>query len=110
MDTIILENGLSEDRYQLIILPYKPDADALEISFYGQENLAFALPPNHRLAKKATLSFRDMDDENMIVLSQIGFRHELVVKEMPHSRFHMQNDRIDFEELIHASTLPFFAA
>ncbi len=31
------------------------------------------------------------------------------MKEMPHSRFLMQNDRFDFEELIHASTLPFFA-
>ncbi len=107
-ETDTLLQGLYNDTYQFIILPFVPDDKSLIIKEYGQENLYFALPESHPLSDRKEVSFNDMNGYNMIVFSEIGFWHSLIVKEMPSSKFIMQSERSDFEELIQSSTLPYF--
>lgn len=101
--------GLQSEKYRLIILPYKPDEKDYVTKEYGTESLYFILPKSHRFAKRKSISLNEMDGENMLLYSDSGFWHELVTTHMPHSRFLVQTQRYDFNELTHSSILPFFA-
>lgn len=104
-----LIHGLRHEKYQIIILPYKPDAHDYLSKDYGSETLYFVLPINHRLANRKTVSLNEMDGENMLLFSDIGFWHDIVTAHMPHSRFLIQTQRYDFDELTRSSILPYFA-
>lgn len=104
-----LINGLLSEKYRLIILPYKPDNKDCITKEYCNESLYFVLHKKHRLAKRPSISLNEMDGENMLLFSNIGFWHDLVSKHMPHSRFLVQTQRYDFNELTRSSILPFFA-
>lgn len=101
--------GLHNEKYHLIILPYKPDNTDYMVKKYGTESLYLVLPESHRFAKRKSISLGEMDGENMLLFSDIGFWHDIVSTHMPHSRFLVQTQRYDFNELIRSSILPFFA-
>ncbi|MCM1234323.1 MAG: LysR family transcriptional regulator [Ruminococcus flavefaciens] len=107
-DNELLITGLQEDFYQIIILPEQINVPGWEIIPCGEEHLCFSLPKSHRLAGEKGLYLKDLDGENMLLLSDIGFWHELHEKKMPHSKFLMQNERFDFDELVSSSILPSF--
>jgi DNA-binding transcriptional LysR family regulator len=107
-ETELLE-GLHNGQYQLIVLHFKPENKHYISSACGTEKLFFSLPPTHRLANKTTLSFSDLDGESFLLMSEIGFWHDMTVRKMPHSRFLIQNDRTTFDEIINASVLPAFS-
>lgn len=100
--------GLYTGKYQVIVLPYKPDEKDLIIKEYGTETLFFVFPKTHRFAKRKSISLSEMDGENMLLFSDIGFWHDIVTTHMPHSRFLVQTERYNFEELTRSSILPFF--
>ncbi|MCC8150733.1 MAG: LysR family transcriptional regulator [Lachnospiraceae bacterium] len=108
-DLDYLKQGLDDDIYQCIILPEKPYDNNYTVEEFGHENLYFALPKSHPKTNSQSLSFSDMNGENMIVFSAIGFWYEMTKNQMPDSRFLMQNERYDFTELINSSILPSFA-
>lgn len=72
------------------------------------ESLMFALPKGHKYARRKSLTFWEMNGENMLLMPDIGF-WSFVKDKMPNSRFLTQNDRFSFNELIQASSLPSFA-
>lgn len=109
-DTDILLAGLEEKTYQIIILPEKLEADGYECVLWGAEQLFLSLPSSHPLAKSKGVFLKDMDGENMLLYSEIGFWHNLHKKKMPHSRFLLQNERFAFNELVNSSILPSFTS
>lgn len=104
----LLETGLRDKTYQIIILPYKLEDNDIYCKKYGTESLFFTLPLNHPLADSTGLYMQDLDGENMLLYSDIGFWHELHTQKMPHSRFLVQNERFAFDELVQSSVLPSF--
>ena len=44
----------------------------------------------------------------MLLYSKIGFWYDLTIREMPNSKFLLQNNRDIFNELINSSAFPFF--
>ena len=86
----------------------EPADDAYYYKKCGSENLMFALPKGHKFARRKKLSLADMNGENMLLMSDIGFWN-FVRERMPDSRFLTQSDRFSFDELAQASSLPFFA-
>lgn len=107
--TDALVRGLHDGKYRLIVLPYKPEENGYFLKEYGKESLYFILPKNHRFSKRKSISLEEMDGENMLLFSDIGFWHDLVAAHMPHSRFLVQTQRYDFNELTRSSILPYFA-
>lgn len=105
----ILIDGLNQNTYQLIVLPYNPDNPDWVSTKIGEEHLMFNLPRTHHFAKRKSLTLAEMNGENMLLFSEIGFWAELVKKHMPDSRFLVQNERYTFQELITSSILPCFA-
>ncbi len=104
-----LLNGLDSGKYHIAVLHFQPDAEKYAGIVCAKENLFFSLPPTHKFADKASLSFADMDGENMLLMSDVGFWYDMTLRKMPHSRFLMQNDRYTFNELVAASVLPSFS-
>lgn len=104
----VLVSGLEKDTYQLIILPYKPETPDLISTVVGEEHLMFFLPKNHKYAKRKSLTLAEMNGENMLLFSEIGFWRDIVTEMMPDSRFLVQCKRYSLEELILNSVLPCF--
>ncbi|MBR5915654.1 MAG: LysR family transcriptional regulator [Spirochaetia bacterium] len=76
---------------------------------YGTEHLYFSAPKGHKFEKRKSLKFKDIDGETMLLMSEIGFWHEIHEKMMPNSRFLLQNSRDDFSTLVNSSQLPSFS-
>lgn len=102
-----LLSDLDNNGYQLIALPRKPEGKEYFCKECGKETLMFALPQKHKYARRKSLSFSDMDGENMLLMPDIGF-WSFVMEKMPASRFLTQSDRFSFNELVQASSLPSF--
>lgn len=69
------------------------------------EDLSAFLPPEHRLAKRETLSFADLDGESFLVLSEVGFWMDVLRRNMPHANIVEQADRSVFEQLVRSTEL-----
>lgn len=103
-----LEQGLLDEKYQMIILPYVPKREDLNYLKLMDEKLFFALPADHPLASKKALHFKEADGETFLLYSQIGFWKKLTYKKLPHSKFIVQEDSFAMNELVKNSTLPSF--
>lgn len=103
-----LLDGLRNNTYQLILLPFCPEDENLSCRKWREEHLSFLLPKRHRFARRKSLSVSEMNGENMLLFQDIGFWHDLVVEKMPDSRFLVQTERYSFWELIENSTMPVF--
>lgn len=114
--TIATEYGLPKDLevafknkiYQFIILPYLLKEKDVSYQVVGEEHLMFCLPKKHRYAKRKSISLEELNGENMLMLSNVGFWEELVRKKMPNSKFLIQSERYTLDELIQNSNLACF--
>lgn len=102
--------GMQNGAYQCAILPFAQQDPALCSLPFERERLYFALPPDHPLAAADSLYFHDLDGENILLLSQIGFWRQVCREKMPHSRALVQTAQEDFQTLTKASALPFFVS
>lgn len=117
---MILQTEIDDDRrlltdlennvYQLIATHTQPDAAQYFYKKCRKESLMFALPKGHRYARRKSLSFAEMNGENMLLMPDIGFWDFVRTEKMPDSRFLMQSDRFSFNELVQASSLPSFTS
>lgn len=103
-----LLDGVKNNTYQFVLLPFCPEEDGLSCRKWGEEHLSFFLPKRHRFARRKSLYVSEMNGENMLLFQEIGFWHDLVVEKMPDSRFLVQTERYTFMELIENSTMPVF--
>lgn len=102
-----LLSDLDNDVYQLITLHKKLEGKQYFYKKCGTESLMFALPKGHKYARRKSISFAEMNGENMLLMPDIGF-WSFVMEKMPDSRFLTQSDRFSFNELVQASSLPSF--
>ena len=103
-----LLKDLKNNVYQLVVTHESPSGSQFFCKECGTESLLFGLPKDHKYAQWESLSFSEMNGENMLLMPDIGFWN-FVKDRMPDSRFLTQSDRFSFNELIRASSLPFFA-
>lgn len=104
----VLLQGLRDDVYQLIVLPFPVDEPGMICAKYGEEHLFFSLPPAHPLSGSKALYMKDLNGETMLLRNRLGFWRELTVRKMPDTRFLEQAD-VAFDELVKFSALPSFA-
>lgn len=86
------------------ILPFEFEGS----SVFMKENLYVCVPKDHELAQHDSLRFADIDGFNFLLRTELGFWDSLCRKEMPASRFLVQSDQSEFDELVKASSLPCF--
>ena len=105
-----LLSGLLNHVYQLVVTHKKPEGESYFAKECMKESLMFALPTGHRYARRKSLSFAEMNGENMLLMPDIGFWDFVTTERMPDSRFLTQSDRFSFNELLRASSLPAFTS
>lgn len=101
-----LENNI----YQLVVLHEKPSGTQFFCRELEKEHLMFSLPKNHKYALRKSIFFKEMNGENMLLRSDIGFWDFVRTEKMPDSRFLTQKDSFAFHELVQASSLPSFTS
>lgn len=75
-----------------------------------RERLSVALPPNHPLAARASVTATELDGETFLILTDIGFWHERVNRLLPHSTLIEQHDREVFTKLSHSTPYCMFVS
>ena len=101
---------LKAKEYHLVITPkYIDDSQCFCIP-YIEENLLLSLPLNHPLASKKEIKFHDLDGQTMLLYSNIGFWHDLHMQKTPKTKYLLQEERLTFNEIVKASTLPSYTS
>lgn len=108
MDEII-QNVISGNADVGILPQPYPHKDLLCVP-YLQEQLYVCIPEGHALAGESNLCLSQLNGFNCLLRDEIGFWTDLVMKKMPASRFLVQTDEFEFEELVRASTLLCFSS
>lgn len=103
----VLLQGLRDNVYQLIVLPFPVEESGITCVKYGEEHLFFSLPPAHPLSGRKALYMKDLNGETMLLRNRLGFWRDIADRKMPDTRFLEQED-IAFEELVRSSALPNF--
>ena len=101
---------LKAKEYHLVITPkYIDDSQCFCIP-YVEEDLLLSLPLNHPLASKKEIKFHDLDGQTMLLYSNIGFWHDLHMQKTPKTKYLLQEERLTFNEIVKASTLPSYTS
>lgn len=103
----ILEN-LIGGFCQIAILPIAIQPEGYISIPFLEENLSVCVPISHELANKTSVNFSDLNGFNFLLKSEIGFWDEMCRVQMPSSKFLIQTDEFEYEELIKESSLPCF--
>lgn len=107
-DASAVYQDLDSKSCQLAILPYAIQ-DTLYITIpFLKENLFICVPDSHDLANQSSVTFAKLNGFNFLLSSEIGFWDEMCRSRMPASKFLVQTDRFELEELIRESSLPCF--
>lgn len=100
----IIESVKSKDS-DIGILPYSHEEEGLICKPYLREELFVCVPKNHALSSETSLTFSQINGFNCLLRDHIGFWSYLVKEKMPSSRFLVQTDAFEFDELVRTSTL-----
>lgn len=102
-----LLEGLEKGLYQLIATHNPPGA-----GLYGQpfrrERLFLSVPPAHPLAKRTELTPADIDGQNLLLYTDIGFWHDFCREKLPNAHFLMMNEWDAFGEVAGTGAFPSF--
>ena len=90
------------------VMPGPAEGEDLLCLPFLTEALSVCVPAGHPLAGRESLTFSELNGYNFLLRAEIGFWNGLCHEKMPASRFLVQTDELDFQELIRASSLLFF--
>lgn len=103
-----LITGLKNHQYDMIVLHELPDDRSLFCQRYMDENIMISIAEDHELAKHESVTFEDLKGLRILVSSNIGFWMGICKKHLDESDLLIQNSMDAMDELVSASTLPFF--
>lgn len=100
--------GLEKNQYQILVLHEKPEGEELYFEAYREEHLMLQLPENHPLSAKEQLYLQEIDGQNLLLYTKIGFWYELCRQKLPNAHFLMMNEFDAFGEVAGAGAFPSF--
>lgn len=103
----VMEN-LEAEYCQLAITTERISTAEYNCIPFLQERLFACVSSGHELAGCQSLSFADLNGYNFLLLSKLGFWDDLCRAKMPASKFLVQPDKFELQELIRESSLPCF--
>ena len=106
----ILISKLRSELYDFIFITEKVTYNNFVCKKIFSEQLYFFLNKNHPLAKKDSLSFKDVDGESILMNREIGFWDKLVRDNMPNSHFILQDSLDNLRILVDNSNITSFAS
>lgn len=103
LDKIV--DAVLTDQCDIGILPYACPDSTLKDTTFMSEQLFICVPKNYQLAQHSEVTFEQLNGFNCLLRDQIGFWTQLCKQHMPASRFLIQTDEFEFNELVRTSTL-----
>lgn len=104
-----LETAISENSYDILILPYLSKTLSEDSQFFFMdEHLSICVRKDHELAGKSSVCMKVLNGYNFLLRSELGFWDKLCRQNMPASKFLVQNDEFEYNELVNNSSLPSF--
>ena len=100
--------SLHNNNCNVAILPFEINVNNYQTHHFMDENLFVCVKSDHELAKHNTLSFSDINGFNFLLRTELGFWDTLCREKMPASKFLVQKDNFEFDELVNSSSLPCF--
>lgn len=103
--------GLKNDSFQMIVLLHPLKDAACTSKAYFSEHLSVMLPKNHRLAKRKSLTLKDLANETFVMYDDIGFWDKVKRDKIPGARFIRieRRDKNDsLTQIIGATDMPSF--
>lgn len=99
--------GLNKGVYQFIVIHTSPGK-----GLYGRpfrtERLFLSVPPEHPLASRKELTPADIDGQNLLLYTDIGFWHDFCREKLPNAHFLMMNEWDAFGEVAGTGAFPSF--
>ncbi len=99
-----LERGIIDREFDLGISHKPLRYPAVRCCRLMTERLAVSVPDGHPLARRASVTFEDLDGEPFLLFANIGFWRGLVDERLPHSSFVVQEDYAVFGQLARSSS------
>ena len=109
IDENVLISGLNNRTYQMIILNHPLEGEAYHSQKCGSEQLCASLVPEHKFAYESSVSFKQMNGEHFLMVSEVGVWDAIVRKNMPGSKFLLQSGTDSLMEVAETSSLPTFS-
>lgn len=104
-----LLDGLKSDTYDICIFNKEFEDEKL-ISFKTcSEKLYLNIDKNHPLAKKDGIYLSELNNQDILLYSEIGFWYDLVKDKAPNANFLIQHDNNTFNTLLNTTSFPSFA-
>ena len=101
--------AISENSYDILTLPSQSEKLSTDAQFFFmEEHLSVCIPKTHELASKRSVTTKELNGYNFLLRSELGFWDKMCRQKMPASKFLVQNDDFEFNELVNNSSLPCF--
>lgn len=101
--------GLKSDTYDICIFNQEIDDEELICFKTCSEKLYLNIDKNHPLAKKEGIYLSELNDQDILLYSEIGFWYDLVKDKAPNANFLIQHDNNTFNTLLNTTSFPSFA-
>ena len=102
------EEALAAEYCDIAVLPHAVKQDDLLCAHLMDEHLFLCVPRDHALGGRESVTFDDLNGFNFLLGSDLGFWNDMVRRNLPASRFLVQDDEFALSELIRTSSLPCF--
>ncbi len=109
MNTQKLEDALTNGEIDIAITTNPTSSSGIHTCPFMEEHLSVMVPPDHPLASKQSVCFKDLDGEPFLIYADIGFWWNVCRKHLPHTSFVRQKDRVLFQQMEETSDLLTFA-
>ena len=108
VDLAQTEQALEAGACDIAVLPHAVKQEGALCTHLMDEHLFLCVPRDHALANRESVTFADLNGFNFLLGSDLGFWNDMVRRNLPASRFLVQDDEYALSELIRTSTLPCF--
>lgn len=100
---------LKSDTYDICIFNQKIEDEELICFKTCSEKLYLNIDKNHPLAKKEGIYLSELNNQDILLYSEIGFWYDLVKDKAPNANFLIQHDNNTFNTLLNTTSFPSFA-
>lgn len=104
-----LLSGLKSDTYDICIFNQEIKDEELICFKTCSEKLYLNIDKNHPLAKKEGIYLSELNNQDILLYSEIGFWYNLLKDKAPNANFLIQHDNNTFNTLLNTTSFPSFA-
>lgn len=107
-DERTLLHKLEKDVYSLIVLTHPIDNLNYHSQIWASEDLYATLPPSHPLANREAIHINEVNAENVLFYTHVGFWQEMLRSKLPNTHFVFLDEYDIVNHLIRSVDWPYF--